>query len=333
MRRYKEWSRRKKGVAGIIAAIILFAMIFTTGTAYFIFVYQSYQLQQKAAIERNQMEIEQSLEQFEVGGKEISGSELKLQAIVNNTGPIPITVVYVFIIDPTTGTVQTEDLTSNPKTVNPGETNIPVGTGVTYATGSPPRLIKVVTERGKTGSGMHPPQKFPGITESELAQGFGMVRLIFLSFRYYTYDSKNPFKLLNFPTGTNAFNSPTGTEIAFGVEIKNLDPDKRTFTLDSHTMLWQFNPKQGNQYYWYVVNVNATGYIQTTYTPISIAYNETKLIIFASGKDGDFSGPKPPQVSVSNWSGLPSAVFILLHGTLGTTPYGQNMPYTSVYWY
>jgi len=332
MRRYKEWNRRKKGVAGIIAATILFAMIFTTGAAYFMFVQYNYQLQHEASIERNQMEFDQSLEQFLVGGSEDFGSAM-LYALVNNTGPVAITIVQIFYINADTGALIKEETLASPITLNPGEITT-VGSGISYGSGN--RLIKILTARGNIGSGMYPPPEFPGITESEIAQGLGMLRFIFLSFRYYTYDPTNPYKLLNYPAGKSAFNSPLNTYIVFGVEIKNVDHDKRNITLDSHTMLWQFNPQQSSRYWWYIVNVvdngDGTGTIQTTYTPISIAYGEVKLVFFASDKDGDFSGPNPPRVKVTWPSGQPSAVFMLMHGTLDTLPYGQNMPYSSVYW-
>ncbi|MCP8319853.1 MAG: hypothetical protein H3Z52_02785 [archaeon] len=331
MRRNKEWDRSKKGVAGIIAATILFAMIFTTGAAYFMFVQYNYQLQHEASNERNQMEFDQSLEQFLVGGSEDFGSAT-LYALVNNTGPVAITIIQIFYVDADTGALIKEE-TLTPTTLNPGEITT-IGSGIPYGSGN--RLIKILTARGNIGSGMYPPPEFQGVTESEVAQGFGMIRLIFLSFRYYTYKGTtggDAYVLLNFPNGTNAFNSPSKKGIAFAVEVKNVDHDKRTIVLDSHTMLWQFNPQSASQNWWYIVNVvdngGGTGTIQSGFTPISIAYGETKLIFFASKNDGSFAPAS--QVTVS-WTSQPSAVFILIHGTLGTVPYGQNMPYSSVYW-
>jgi|GEM_PF-2617345 hypothetical protein len=157
MKRYKEWSRRKKGVSGIIAATFLFAMIFTTGFAYFMFVQYNYQLQHQAAIERNQMDFDQSLEQFEVGG---SVSNNKLYAQVNNTGPVAITIVHVFFINGTTGAFIKDEPINPGITINPG-TKATIGNGINYASGD--ILIKVLTARGNIGSGIYPPLTLPSL--------------------------------------------------------------------------------------------------------------------------------------------------------------------------
>jgi len=323
MRRYKEWNRRKKGVAGIIAATILFAMIFTTGAAYFMFVQYNYQLQHQASIERNQMEFDQSLEQFLVGGS-VPGS--KLLAQVNNTGPIAITIVQVFYFNADNGTFISSESVTSSNTINPG-TAATVGSGISYSSGN--RLIKVLTARGNLGSGIYPPPQL-NVTYAGVAGGLGSIELDFNSYIYYneTLSGNIVNSLQNFPKGGNAYGVVAGPCQAFSVSIKNLDPNRRTLIIDSNSLMWQFSASQGVNYVWFIANVTMDGKVHsyTTSNQISVSYGQTRTLYFAVGKAGTVDKPSTPP------SGVIAAVFLILHGKLGSDPYGQNIPFVSTYY-
>ena len=147
----------------------------------------------------------------------------------------------------------------------------------------------------------------------------------FYTFRYFEYVNDN--KLEGYPTGISAFNVETGEEIAFGVVLTNFDPSKKTIVLDSHSQMWLYNPKSASSIQWYIANVSEDGTINSSYSEISIAWRETKLLIFASSSDGGSSS-----VSIPNgWRGQLCAVNLLLHGNLGVGYYGQNIPFVSLY--
>jgi hypothetical protein len=165
---------------------------------------------------------------------------------------------------------------------------------------------------------------------ADVAQGIGSMALDFATFGYYTYDTST--KLKNYPTGNFSFNIPVNTYVAFRASIRNLDPRKLTIKLDSHSLFWQPSGTGSPENSWFIVNVRPDGIINGTYTQITIAYLETKTVIFASGKDlglGSFS----QQRVASSAAGATVAAFLLLHGTIGTSPYGQNIPFVSINYY
>jgi len=316
MHRYKEWGRRKKGVAGIIAAVFLFAMIFTTGLSFFLIIQYNYQLQHMAAIERAQMEQEQSLEQFELSATLDDNNFMHV--VVNNTGPINIQIVYLFV----NSTIKTLDLTSSPIMVNSGSISS-INSTQRYEGGK--YIFKVVTGRGNIGVGTYPLPPSP-ITEEWLAETqFGPTRLYFFSFRYYEY--KSEFVLNNYPDGNSGFNATT-KPIAFRVKISNFDPDKRTLTLSKYSHMWIFFSGVGKTQVWYIVNVKDDGTIESTYSPISIPYGETKFLVFASKSAGSFKGLGDHVSAPTSGTGYAT---LLLHGLIGTDPYSQNIPFVGIF--
>jgi len=161
---------------------------------------------------------------------------------------------------------------------------------------------------------------------ANVAQGIGSMAMDFPTFGYFTYETTT--KLANYPTGTVSFNVPKGTYVAFRANIRNLDTRKLTITLDSHSVFWA--PRQdGTADAWFIVNVEADGTIKSTYTQITIPYLDTEPVIFASKNDlglGSFSRLNTPNAPTS------VAVFLLLHGTIGSSPYAQNIPFVSIFY-
>jgi len=142
---------RRAGVSEIIGSIFLITII-VTGVAS-VFIANQYFMNQfrRAVMESTTLDKEITLEQFTVSG--IYDGTLK--ALVNNTGPIPITIVHVFIINQTNGVLMFEESVSSSNTINPGDSKR-IGNGYpSYTSGKV--LIKVLTSRGNSGSGVYPP--------------------------------------------------------------------------------------------------------------------------------------------------------------------------------
>ncbi len=298
MRRYKEWSRRKKGVAGIIAATFLFAMIFTTGFAYFMFVQYNYQLQHQAAIERNQMDFEQSLEQFVVDGSVLND---KLYARVNNTGPVAITIVQVFFLNADTGEFIGQG--EIPKvTINPGATVTIESYGIPYSSGN--RLIKVVTERGNSEVGLYPPLTPNYITVNALyatlAKGIGSIHIEFASLRWIWAERPSylPSQWGWAPDGVdqsgylakgyNGHATVYGKKIIFTVNVTNYDPSGREIYLNGNSELRYLTITGGGSSFKLDRFPLAKGYSLTNHTvillktweTIRLPFNETVTIYF-----------------------------------------------------
>ena len=148
-----------------------------------------------------------------------------------------------------------------------------------------------------------------GVIVAQLAQGIGSMALEFYEFRYFTY--KDDDELENYPEGNVSFNIPKNQYVAFGCSLTNLDPRKQTILLDSHSLFWQPGRPGVAEKTWFIVNVDDEGKISSAYSPISTAYGETKLLVFASQNDlgiGSFSRLRTPNV-VTNSGHIPSAAW------------------------
>ena len=164
---------------------------------------------------------------------------------------------------------------------------------------------------------------------AQLSQGMGSLVLDFDNFRYFTYSDRVNGILADYSEGTVSYNIPQKTYVAFGIYLTNEDPKKRTITLDSHSLFWQSAQPAVPANRWYIVNVDAEGAIMGTYSPIIIEYGASIMLVFASGKDlGAGQG-----FTAEDTEGLATvATFLLLHGTLGSGSFAQNIPYVSLFY-
>jgi hypothetical protein len=166
---------------------------------------------------------------------------------------------------------------------------------------------------------------------ANVATGLGAIGLNFDEFRYYTFESTE--KLANFPDGTVGFDVPKGTYVAFGCYLTNYDPQKRLVTIDTHSLLFQPGRTGVGEGSWYIVNVDTDGSIlslnEGSFVDISLNYGEEKLIVFASQNDlgnGDFSRLKTDNAVATVSTSL------LLHGTIGSVPFAQNVPFVALFY-
>jgi hypothetical protein len=319
----------KKGISALLGAIFLFSMLFTTGVGFFLFTLNSTQMQNIAAKEMLVQSNVQSTEEFLISG-DINGTNY-LQAVVNNTGPIPVQIVYTFVIKSDGTMADVIDQTSEPITINPAD-GATITTSAQYSGGD--YTLKVVSLRGTMRAVNYPLNNIFDV--AEISEGFGSIRLYFNSFSYFLYGGDYDI-LTNYPSGNPAADSPANVPMAFGITIRNLDPTRRALTFSNQTCIWQFNPNQGNNIVWYIVNVidkgDGTAEVMNTYTPIVVPYGETITLVFASKVPGQFSASNQQVKAPAAWQQSIASVFILGHGQIGSIPYGQNLPYTSVYWY
>ncbi|MCP8305053.1 MAG: hypothetical protein H3Z50_06280 [archaeon] len=340
MKRYKECNRKKKAVSGIIAGIILFAIIFTTGAAYFMFVQYSYQLQHVAAAERAEMEIDQSSEQFLVTGKLTATNTIGVS--VNNTGSIPITVANIFVSDDD-GTLyefMDEEDTNLPFVVNSGKESGLVDTGVYYIADTQ-FVIKVVTERGNTELGLYPPIHDVNWYKSviaEIAKGVGSLVLDIpkFSFRFYYAEPANKCPLGSLQQngyllgGYPAFSLPGTTAVIFAADIMNADPDGRDILLKQNSLV-SLGGSPGS--YIYYICKSVTFSPNPTITPLSkddsilIPWGEIVTLYFSPNSPG---GSVPPTGGPP--VDKPWGVILLLYGGYSDTrPYAQTIPVVATY--
>jgi hypothetical protein len=160
------WSRsrrnRRRALAGIVSAAILFAMIFSTGTAYFMYINSQNAAYTQALVNRSNSLTSKMNEAFTVTPTESDGGTLEFT--VQNTGQVPLTLATVFLMDNNGNVLEVyNDGSASPNTtpalplsLSSGVTSSEINTGFSYVSPNT-YYIKVVTQRGNTQTVTYPP--------------------------------------------------------------------------------------------------------------------------------------------------------------------------------
>jgi hypothetical protein len=159
----------------------------------------------------------------------------------------------------------------------------------------------------------------------------------FQNFTYYNVTGRsNPFTLdLTSGSSGNFVNSNNGS-IAFRVVLTNMDPQKRSVYLNAYSQLFfvfatNGTGKVGNAVF-YIADVSENGnlgIILGTYAPMELPYNVPKPVYFAA--QNPIIGTTSFQ-PVSRQGAIDVCVLnMALLGTIDNNPFGQNIPFISVY--
>jgi len=321
--------KNSKGVSGIIAAIFLVLIVFFLYANVFTFILTQNTSYQEVLSEVNQRDIDRSDEKITVSNVNytVVEDQVRVEAQVKNNGPVSVQIVTLWVVDTTIQKYGYNDTLNI--SMKSGDNLVFMGLNALTVTIEDSNSLDVFTSWFVTDRGnLIPLEKERGITVAHLAKGIGSLALEFYEFRYFTYESTQ--KLGNYPDGTIGFDVPKNEYVAFGCYLTNLDPAKQTIIIDSHSLFWQPGRPGVSEGSWFIVNVNADGTIRGTYSSISLEYGETKMLVFASQNDlglGSFSRLRTANVVTT------VATFLLLHGTIGSNAYAQNIPFVSLFYY
>jgi len=326
----KIWKGRSKGVSTVIGTVFLILIIFMVSTNVLLWTFSQNALYTQAAKDINQDEADRRNEKIVPtnGSYSVSGNQVTVEATLTNTGAVAAQIISLWVF---ATPIQTYNYTSLSLNLNPGN--------VTKLTGPNAILVTVdgadsaddfvswfVTARGNTIA--LEKEELEDVIVAQVAQGIGYLAMDFDTFRYFEYASD--YVLEDYPGGSGSYIVPRTQHVVFRIRLTNYDPSggNRSLTLNSHSLVWMYYPAVGKQVYWYVVNVSANGTISPTYSDMIIGFRETSYVYFASASDGVFTGTpdkqKPGTVG-------PAAINLLLLGTIGSSNYGQNIPFVSVY--
>ena len=341
----KIWNGNSKGVSSVIGAVFLILVIFMITTNVLLWSFSKSAQYNQALMERNEEEANRNAEKIAVSDLNYTAEDglVHLQGVVTNESPVPVQITTLWVLDKTTQKHGFNDLV---------DINLKAGDSFNF-TGSQALTVAVdglvgdnstnaftswfVTARGNLIP-LEEERKwiqynYTTINITEPSGGnpkviIGSLMLDLETFRYFPYASSN--KLSNYPAGIRGYNVPGATEMAFGCLVTNVDPANRSIVLDSHSLMWFTLPVSDvpHNRWWYTVAVAEDGTISTSYSDVVLERGQTKLIVFASSADtGDtgFSRQSTPKGSVS------VSVFLLFHGTIEGEPWGQNIPFVSVY--
>ncbi len=199
-----------------------------------------------------------------------------------------------------------------------------------------PVTFKILTTLGNTAS-----CSYPATTGDSGSGGNGAIGSVtiadFQSFCYYSItdsESRNPTYTLDSSAGSSAYsvNSNSGN-IAFGVTLINSDPMERTISLNANSQLLFIgpsNPTKVGYMIFYIVSTTQSGNIDTitpTYNNITLPYNQPVTIFFAAYQA--MTGSTPFSAEAPTNTGT-FALNLALLGTIGSNPYGQNIPFVSI---
>src|SRR3989337_2609408 len=176
----------RRAVSGILGAIFLFAILFTTGATYLTFVTLNMQNMNAELLNRNSVENNRLLERF-VPVSYLNTGTGHIGVYLNNNGSMAIKIVAVLVIEPSTSTiVKLEGSPSLPIFINPSSwpRGPSLDTGITPVAGKLYN-IRVLSERGNIAETTYPETKSPAVVAmSILTQGVGEIQMSFEDFKY-----------------------------------------------------------------------------------------------------------------------------------------------------
>lgn len=180
----KRGRSSRRGVSGLLASILLFAMLFTTGAAYVMFVTESQFNLQDAAKDAFERDVERNSETLSVSTSKLADGDLGVS--ITNTGAVPVQVREILVLDSGGLLVRNIQEPTLPITLNAQEltattidTNVTIGSGATYA-------ARIITERGTLVSAVYPPESaaIKSAVSSEIAKAIGSVSMDTTTLQY-----------------------------------------------------------------------------------------------------------------------------------------------------
>jgi hypothetical protein len=169
----------------------MFAMLFTIGTSYFLFVQGNYNSYVTHLVSRTNSIQGTVSETLQVTTKLTGVSGTHIGFYVNNTGGVASNLTAVLVLDKSGNMLQCDGIglpssagCSNttpalPTVINPGKGSALIDTGYTYSTGST-YTVKILTQAGNVFSAAYPPI----LIQSSASQTTGSLTVNLASFRW-----------------------------------------------------------------------------------------------------------------------------------------------------
>ncbi|MDG6907120.1 MAG: hypothetical protein JRN20_15205 [Nitrososphaerota archaeon] len=353
---------RRQGIAGIIAAVVLFAMLFTVGLVYFLNVNSGNQLfslsfNQRATNLQNKQSENLAVSVF-------LDSTGYIEASVKDTGVTTVSVVGLYVVNQNnamtycdfSGSAGYVNAAACPSQPDKPIVLVPGQTSQTYSTGvgcnlelGPSCSVKALTSQGNIFIGYYPPYNasLPPVITAIAEGAFGDLFLQFKTYKWYSVipctTSSSGYCLSNPLPGFQIPAASAQSPMAFSVTVTNLSPEKLTITLDYETSIYQFFA-QGSSFRtagWYILSNSSDTNIDKTYSEVSIAYDQNLTLLFGNGETNQGTPQQyftPQGLGGSNGvqAGQIASVFIFAHGWEGVKPgsikstnYGQNIPFVT----
>lgn len=361
----RMWHRRRRAMAGIVATVFMFAMLFSVGASYFLFVNQNNMIYSEAASARAAALSSQHSEDLVIVG-DANPANGALYFTAEDLGATTATITAFFVMA-ANGTILTfcqagtgGSCPTLPASVNQGTTSSYVNTGITY-TSPNTYTISVVTQLGNVFTATYPPSAISLASQALSSGAIGDLYLSFQSYRFYqvytgsSCPNGSPYSGYCITDEGEAFSidhslMASGYDVAFSIQVSNLNGQQANIVLDPYTLL-SLVPESGrgslSYTNWFVVSNKTTGgfnAILSSYTPIVLKYNVPVTVVFAAGAplygSSFTSADLQPVGQIAG--GTTTPIFIVSHGcegigitscTIASANYGQNSPYVTTLFY
>lgn len=316
-----------KGFSSIVGAVFAVLVMMSLISTVFVWSLSQNTLYNNTVTQTRQADLDRSNEKIvaNITVSRVDSNNVAVDGNLSNEGPLSVQIVTLWVLDANT----TYALKSLNITLKPG--NVTTLSGPTYnvplANSSGDSLsCWFISGRGNTisknplfgvntGSGGPPPFAL-------VSGGIGSISMDFAAFRSYIVNSSDYLG-----PARASFTISQNENLAFSINVTNLDPSQRNINLTSNSCFWALTPPKGagtpQIYGWYIATVT-NGRISNLGSGafVTLPYNQTAKIFFGTGKTGN------------NLNTGPAAVNLLLTGTLynstSTSDYGQNLPFIAL---
>ena len=344
-----------KGFSSIVGAVFAVLVMISLISTVFVWSLSQNTLYNNTVTQTRQADLDRSNEKIvaNVTVSRVDSNTVSVNGNLSNDGPLSVQIVSLWVVDtnasgstyafksPLSITLKPGNVTTlSGSTALNVSLNNALGDSLScwFISGRGNTISKnpfAVANIGNTGN---------NTLYANVSQGIGSVAMDFGSFVYFDIDGSYPpynLRQSEWPNGLPGFSPPfsTSNSVAFRTTLTNYDPQNRTITLTSHTALWMLfkstNPQQPLSNWWQIVNVNSTGSITSTnaatFANVTLPWGQPTKVYFASEKDIVVDNTITLVTLGTKMVGS-AAVNLMLFGTIGTSSYGQNIPFVSVYW-
>jgi len=335
-KRFRKLTANSKGFSSVIGTTFMVLVVMFLSTTVFLRTLSQNTLYNEAIREKNQLESDVLSENVQVTNTTyvVTGNDrVQILAAITNPSSLSVqfTTLWVYASNATyTGYNFTKLSNVNVQGGAYLSRSFDMIVGGLRSTGAYSFASWLITGRGN----VVPLQKstLSNIVISQTTQGIGALMMDFQNFNYYKVYSKSGQYYFNFSSAKSGYNvAKSDAPLGFSVNLANLDIKERNIILDFNSELFSIFPSTGGNYKavtWYIVNVNpTTGLIQTTFTNIPLNYTKPTFVYFASKSpiQGSFS-----TVNSNDMFTGTCPVNLALTGTIGGSPFGQNLPFVSI---
>lgn len=335
-KRHKQLVCNGKGFSSIVGAIFALVAVIAVSTTVFLWTLSQDAMYNEEVKVFNQLELERLSEQVKGCDTNCTiyyDGDVTVTATIQNSGPLTVELTTLWI-EVANSTWNSYNFTKLSRIYLKAGTNTTLNVHVKIAgvkAGLPYQFaVWLITGRGN----IVPLEEYAGkILIASVAQGIGALSIDFENFKYYNVTKQGYYYVLvNYPNGASGYMVNQGGDgIAFEVTLTNLDEKERVIVLSPASVLFSMFPTTEQQIraaFWYIVNVNGDGIIYNAYTPVTLPYGVKTKLYFASSRI--ISGGATFLPSKASFTKT-APVNLALIGTIGGSPYGQNIPFVSIY--